>query len=1262
MMFHDANNWSKTLDDSSIQSNTGIIEPWTGLDQPWPQPGRDPGRLSVGPAHSPDGGAGFDSPSNASELTSVVNPVVNWMYGSYSVSTDALGTPIADMKGQLATEPDAEQRCGGSSLYTILIQTVSVSGSDHSFLRIIEGEDASLAWEVDLGATEIVKASPLVVDMDDDGKQEIIVVYDAAGTLHVDAWSPQLECSVTGWSSGGSHSSELLWTYTDDSLMISSTNAPYALTEAAGHLPTTQPLLADLDLDGDAELVIAAIDEVSESPVVIALPLGVNGVPTTIWESTLQDGSHPSDPAFAQIDEDTGYVLLTSTLASSGAMWVWKLDSETGDQKWGGLSLSNLDGDSDVPHIRLPGPIIAELDGTSGPEMVITIPTDADGATGVDGAEYRGLEIDDGTELWSFEAVNGFADAPPIMIDTDEDDVHDRACWVTWYQSTWDRHGLAGCHDVTTTNPQLEWYHELERSSGNLNDEIAVSQPVWMDIDGNEIPELLVAYGRTLWAWDGDTGTQAAINSDWTNEVNLEHRTWSSPAFADIDGDATLDVVLGDTVVTTELADLRPLLDGRSIEFNPSAPDPNEEVTVTAFFENAGTTEIDRDADAVLYADGVEIARHRATSLNPTGPTGNGGFESFSIEWHGSLGPHTFELILDPYQNVTQSRYDNDAQTSILNIVPPYNATFEIPTEPTRVDPGSSTVTNPTIRSTGRLAGIWSLSVDDSDLPVGWSWSDENQNGLTGIEIGIEETWSPSLRIIAPSNAPGSDAGHLELTLTLDEDQNISVSAVLPVEANRTRGLSIRGPSGTSESTGYGLIGDSAKAWLIVENLGNADENSISMYWDSTSWTSSDNDLELYDENAVLVPALTLQAGESKIMTARLSVPSSENLGSSVSTPLTMCVGMGDEETCQTIELTFVATGVIAETIHQKSMPENSLTWIVTADLPTASAAAEWSLNDAGMSIEDWMWSASGDLVLNSDTLVIQGSSGSRVSGSLHLELPVDAPPAFHSFSDSSSIGTDYSLQFSVEVLQIHRATLTLISPTESPHMVDVETATPATVKLFNPGNGDDSYSMSYSILLDSELTEDPGVQITFSSSQISLSAGSLRTLPIEIFLPETTPARTPVNIEIIMTSNGNDSISSSIIINLEARQDHRWEFVSTTYSGGNVDGHTFPILPGQSFTVDISASNIGNMQDDLDLSGTGTVSNVEGDSSNDWVIIGSNVIDVAVNETEFMTVIVTAPSEAWNGSLFEVTINGIAFDEAVYTLTFSLEVTHVAS
>ena len=70
-------------------------------------------------------------------------------------------------------------------------------------------------------------------------------------------------------------------------------------------------------------------------------------------------------------------------------------------------------------------------------------------------------------------------------------------------------------------NPQIDWYNDLEQSSGSPNDEIAVAQPVWMDIDGSGAPELLVAYGRTLWAWDGDTGTQAAINNNWNNEMKL---------------------------------------------------------------------------------------------------------------------------------------------------------------------------------------------------------------------------------------------------------------------------------------------------------------------------------------------------------------------------------------------------------------------------------------------------------------------------------------------------------------------------------------------------------------------------------------------------------------------------------------------------------------------------------------------------------------------------------------------------------------------
>ena len=379
---------------------------------------------------------------------SVVKPAINWEFGSYSIGTDSLATPIAEMRGSIEIGPGADERCGGSSLFTVLVQTEDVSGSDHSMLRLVEGEDAELAWQVDLGVTEKVKASPVVVDIDEDGSPEIVVAYDSGGSMYVDVWSPRMYCSVTGWAYSG-HSEDLLWTWSDESLMISSEEGPYTSGILGGHKPTTQPLLADLDLDGDAELVIAALDEISEEPVVLALPLQTSGSPNTLWQISLTKGSHPSDPAFARVDDDTGYVLLTTIEANNGGMWVWKIDSETGSSIWqGGLSLNNLDGDTNSPHVRLPGPIIANLDSDSDPEIIVTIPSDADGSTAVDGAEFRGIEMSDGSQLWEFEATNGFADAPPTAIDTDGDGMHDRVCWNTWWQTTTDRQGAAGCHDV----------------------------------------------------------------------------------------------------------------------------------------------------------------------------------------------------------------------------------------------------------------------------------------------------------------------------------------------------------------------------------------------------------------------------------------------------------------------------------------------------------------------------------------------------------------------------------------------------------------------------------------------------------------------------------------------------------------------------------------------------------------------------------------------------------------------------------------------
>ena len=1231
------------------------VEVWSDGGQPWPQFGRTASRIADVPPNGPEGGAGFGDPVNASSFMSIVEPSLNWVYGSYSIGTDSLATPVADLSGSVDVGLGAEERCGSSSLFSVLVQRQDVSGSPHSMLRLIEGEDSELAWQVDLGATEVVKAAPVIVDIDEDGKPEVVVAYDAGGSLNVEVWSPRLSCSVTGWSYSG-HSDEMLWSWNDEGLKISSDEGPYTSGIFGGHKPTTQPLLADLDLDGDAELVIAALDEVSEDPVVLALPLQTNGTPNEIWKVSLNKGSHPSDPAFAQIDEDTGYIILTTIEANNGAMWIWKIDSSTGSSMWqGGLSLNNLDGDTNVPHIRLPGPVIANLDSDEDPEIIVTIPSDADGSSSVDGAEFRGLEISDGAEIWNFEATNGFADAPPTAIDTDGDGDHDRVCWVTWWQTTTDRHGAAGCHDVESSVPNEEWTQDLEQSSGNPNDEIAVSSPTWMDIDSMDEPELLVAYGRSLWAFEGSSGSPAGINSEWSNDFELDHRTWSSPSLADVDGDATLDLVLGSMVVSMAMSDVRPLTDGRGIEFNPSAPDPGEEVTITAYVENSGTSPINDVLDIALYANGDKIGGTGISSLDPVEPSGSGSFASFSVEWSGGLGEHVFELILDPNQNLSQTRYDNDNQTRTLSIVPPYNASFEIPTDPVRVDPGNSELSSFGIRSTGRLAGAWTLGIDGSALPDGWSWEDETPGGISGVEIAVGGLWSPVIRIIAPPGALGSDSGYLGLTISHDEG-DAEVSANLPIEANRTRGLSVRGPDGTSHSTGYGLISEEAMAWLLIENIGNAAEEQIAISWDSTEWGS---DLRIFDSDGNEISALSLGPGEEKEITARLAVPTGTNLGETVTTPMSMCVGVGDDQECSEVILYFIASGAVVQPSHQRSVPALGLTWEVLADLPEGSTSLNWSLTDAGMLKQGWTWEGSGQVSVSGEIVSISGSQGSRVSGFLTLDLPMDARPSFHLFEDQGEIGAFSPLTLSIEVMQIHRAALEVNSPTTTPYVVDVEEESLVVLRLENPGNGDDSYSLSYELILDGNLSSDPGMDVFFSMNPVELGAGSLRTIPLSVTLPENTPARVPVTVRFTMTSNGNGSVSDFEEVVFEVRQDHRWE-IDASIGGAAINGSTFLLPPGGSIELEINATNTGNLVDDIVLEVNTQTMLEDSDNSLEWQAKGSSVENVSVNGTVPLTISASTPNDSWNGSEMDVYVTALARGTPVLTFAFHVEVTHV--
>ena len=1228
---------------------SGNTEPWDSIEQPWGQYSRTPTHNGTMPLHGPNGGPGLGNVSDVVEFGIIDNPVVNWVLDdSDDYGSELYGSIIGDFSNSITATNAALERCGEDQLFAVVVSSDTTS----SKLSIVSGDDAKLAWQVDLGATEAIRSTPVLLDVDGDGRVEILLTYDTSTSLEVEMWSPELSCSESGWDKSG-HENEKLWSMSDSDHRIG-IESPHFWTDQSGHKSVTQPLLADLELDGTPELVLSLVNENTNDPTVVSLSL-TSSAPTSFdWEVVLDRGTHPSDPSWGALDSSNTAIVLTTIDSNSGNMWIWKIDGKSGSLDWERVAISGTDSDSGAPRLRLPGPVIVQLDSDTAPEMILTIPTDSNGETPGNGARFVAMEMTSISEVFNFRTPNGFADTQPLPIDTDGDSIHDRLCWVTWYSdgAVTDRKGMAGCHDISSTNPIKEWSKDMQRGSGSDNDEIGVSPPIWMDLDGDQYYELIVPYGKRLWAFNGEDGISSAISSGWSSPLSMPHRVWAAPAVADMDGDGILDILIGDTLVSQLVSDFAPLSDNRGISFNPNQPDPGDLVTVTGQFSNIGTMDNDDDLDVVLLQNGNEITRERFDDVKPVAPSGNGGPYTFSVDITAELGIHEFEMILDINGNLTESREDNNREFASLSVVEPYVSQIEIPAEPTRISPGTGESVTVSISAIGSRTDSWTLSWNSQSLPDDWTFDLMNNQNINPTLVPNNPV-DIDFAVSIPADALGDENSFVDLYLTLDQDQNISSTVRLPIEVLRTRGFSVVGPEGLSVSEGIGKPGNIATAWIMVENLGNAYESTTSIDWSAPSWGGTPT---LHNDAGTEVFSLNMAPNEKRELFVHLDTPISILLGSTTSTTMTMCIGSGQDTLCQDLIVNFTASGVTVQNIHTRTLPNSSLSWQLDAELPSGGEL-KWNMASAQMVNTGWIWSVDGDLVINGSNLEISGSSGQAVSGNIYLTLPVNAVPQRHIFSASDISEDNHDLHFSMHVLQVYRTEATILQPlpesSGEPVSLVVETANQILLRLENPGNGEDEFLLTTEIIPGVSMSSPPEVEFQTYNPQRTLGALATTIATVDVTLSEDTPALEPFMLSFIWKSLGNESVFTVVNLLVQAEPDHSWEL--------NFDlGTEHNIAPSQEVSLNFTAKNIGNADDVIIIQPQFHVQYFGQDTSS-WEAEMISSSTISVNQTSNLQLNFTVPIDTWHGTLVALNLEIYSDTLLVGNYTLNFTVIHVS-
>ena len=260
---------------------------------------------------------------------------------------------------------------------------------------------------------------------------------------------------------------------------------------------------------------------------------------------------------------------------------------------------------------------------------------------------------------------------------------------------------------------------------------------------------------------------------------------------------------------------------------------------------------------------------------------------------------------------------------------------------------------------------------------------------------------------------------------------------------------------------------------------------------------------------------------------------------------MTICVGSSSDALCQDINVNLTATSITIQEIHKRTLPNASLSWNVAGTLP-GDGNISWNMISANMVQQGWMWSVDGDFTISGSNIHSTGTPNSAISGNIYLTLPVNALPQRHTFSTPSTDDMYHDFYFTMHVLQIYRSDFTILQPTQTqpnaPISLIVEQSNQVSLRLENPGNGQDDFLLEASAISGPEMSSPAIVDFDITIPQKSLGPLATSISYVGVTISEDTPAQEPFILRFRLTSLGNQSVYREIDLLVEAEPDHSWE------------------------------------------------------------------------------------------------------------------------